>query len=58
MDILSSNEIYLDRTGKAYDVTGVPPDIALTPFAADDLAAGRDSDLDEALKILASKRTH
>jgi Peptidase family S41/Tricorn protease C1 domain len=53
---LLPNEIFLDKTGNAYDVTGVPPDIALTPFAADDLASGRDSDLNDALRILASKR--
>lgn len=51
------NEIYLDRDGKAYDMIGVPPDIALMPFTAGDLAAGRDSDIDEALRILAANTT-
>ena len=49
------NEIFLTRDGKAFDGTGIPSDIEVPIFPLEDLANGRDSALDEALKILAHK---
>lgn len=46
------NEIYLTSAGKAFDVTGVPPDIRLNFFSREDLRDNRDPALEEALKIL------
>ncbi len=50
------NEIYLTKDGKAFDVTGVPSDIEVPTFTAEDLTNGRDSALDKALELLAPKR--
>jgi peptidase S41-like protein/tricorn protease-like protein len=49
------NEIYLTKHGKAFDGTGVPPDIEVPIFPTEDLANGRDSALDRALELLAHK---
>jgi hypothetical protein len=49
------NEIYLTKDGKAFDGPGVPPDIEVPIFPADDLAKGRDTALNKALELLASK---
>jgi hypothetical protein len=49
------NEVYLTKDGKAFDGTGVPPDIEVPIFPTEDLANGRDSALDEALALLAHK---
>ena len=49
------NEIYLTKDGKAFDGPGVPPDIEVPIFPAEDLANGRDSALTKALELLASK---
>ncbi len=49
------NEIYLTKDGKAFDETGVPPDIEVPIFPAEDLTDGRDSCLDKALELLAHK---
>lgn len=49
------NEIYLTKDGKAFDGAGVPPDIGVPIFPAEDLANGRDSALDKALGLLAHK---
>jgi hypothetical protein len=46
------NEVYLTSGGKAFDVTGVPPDIRLNFFSREDLRDNRDAALEEALKIL------
>ena len=47
------NEAYLTKDGKAFDGSGVPPDVK-TPFLSKaDLAAGRDAALDKALELLA-----
>ncbi len=35
-----SNEVYLDRDGRLWEGTGIPPDLALQVFAAKDVAAG------------------
>jgi len=52
------NEIYLTKSGKAFDGTGVPPDIEVPIFPMEDLANGRDSALDKALELLAHKTIH
>jgi len=49
------NEIYLTKEGKAFDGSGVPPDIEVPTFPPEDLANSRDSALDKALKLLAPK---
>jgi hypothetical protein len=49
------NEIYLTKDGKAFDGTGVPPDIEVPIFPMEDLTNGRDSALDKALELLAHK---
>jgi hypothetical protein len=49
------NEIYLSKDGNAFDGPGVPPDIEVPIFPAEDLANGRDSALNKALELLASK---
>jgi Peptidase family S41 len=49
------NEIYLTKDGKAFDATGVPPDIGVPIFPTEDLASGHDSSLEKALELLAGK---
>lgn len=49
------NEIYLTKDGKAFDGTGIPPDIEVPIFPTADLTNGRDSALDKALELLARK---
>lgn len=49
------NEIYFTKDGKAFDGTGVPPDIEAPIFPMEDLTDGRDSALDKALELLAQK---
>lgn len=49
------NEIYLTKDGKAFDGPGLPPDIDLPIFPAEDLANNRDSALDIALELLGPK---
>jgi hypothetical protein len=46
------NEIYLAENGKAFDVSGVPPDVRLPVFPDQDLKAGRDGVLEEAIELL------
>lgn len=46
------NEIYLTKNGKAYDGTGVSPDIEVPVFPKEDLANGRDSGLEKAMEVL------
>jgi hypothetical protein len=48
-------EIYRTKDGKAFDRLGVPPDIAVPIFTAEDLANGRDSAIDKALELFAPK---
>jgi len=50
------NEIYLTKEGKAFDGAGVPPDIDIPVFTAEDLTRGRDSGIDKALAILVTKK--
>jgi C-terminal processing protease CtpA/Prc len=49
------NEIHLTKDGRAFDGTGVPPDVEIPIFPAEDLASGRDSGLDKALELLDHK---
>ncbi len=49
------NERYQDGAGISYDRTGIPPHIRVSVFSEEDLAAGRDSALDAALKLLTSE---
>ncbi len=48
------NEVYLTKDGKAFDATGVPPDIHLNFFSPEDVKRDRDVALEEAQKILAA----
>ena len=52
------NEIYLTKAGRAFDGTGVPPEIEVPVFSAVDLARQRDTALDRSLDILADKQPH
>ena len=49
------NEIYVTKDGKAVDGQGVPPDIEVPNFTAEDLRNGRDTALDKALELLDPK---
>lgn len=46
------NEHYVTPEGERFDVVGIPPDVTTPVFGAEDLAAERDSALDEALRLL------
>ncbi|HST11750.1 MAG TPA: S41 family peptidase, partial [Terriglobales bacterium] len=46
------NEVYLTKDGKAFDATGVPPDVHLSFFSAEDIRKGDDAAQDAALKVL------
>jgi C-terminal processing protease CtpA/Prc len=48
------NEVYLTSEGKAFDGTGVPPDIRVPFFSEADLQNGKDATLEEAMKQLAN----
>jgi C-terminal processing protease CtpA/Prc len=47
------NEVYLTPEDKAFDGTGIPPDIEIPVFTAADVAAGRDPALATTLQFLA-----
>jgi Peptidase family S41/Tricorn protease C1 domain len=49
------NEIYLTKDGRAFDGTGVPPDVQVPIFPALDLTSGRDATLEKAMELLARK---
>jgi hypothetical protein len=49
------NEIFLTESGQAFDGPGIPPHVAVPVFPRDDLEKGRDSALEKALRLLASK---
>jgi hypothetical protein len=49
------NEVYLSEKGSSFDVSGVPPDVAVPVFPRKDLLNGCDSALDKALEILAGR---
>jgi C-terminal processing protease CtpA/Prc len=46
------DEIYLTKDGKAFDGVGVPPDVEVPIFPAEDLGNGRDSAIERALQFL------
>jgi C-terminal processing protease CtpA/Prc len=46
------NEIYLTADGRAFDGTGVSPDIRVPFFSDADLQNGKDAALEEAIKRL------
>lgn len=46
------NEVYLTSDGKAFDATGVPPDVQIGFFSPEDFRNWRDAALEEALKFL------
>lgn len=46
------NEVYYTKDGKSFDGAGIPPDIEVSFFSREDIRNGRDSALDEALKLL------
>lgn len=46
------NEIYCTRDGKAFDVTGVPPDVQVSFFSAQDLENGRDAALESPEQVI------
>jgi hypothetical protein len=50
------NEIYLANDGRAYDVTGVPPDIRVPVFSEQDLRDGRDTALEKAIEVIGRAR--
>jgi hypothetical protein len=49
------NEVYRTAQGTAFDVQGIPPDIAVPVFADEDVAAGNDPGMATALQILRKK---
>jgi C-terminal processing protease CtpA/Prc len=51
------NAVYLTKEGRAFDVTGIPPDIELPVFADADVADRKDPALEKALQVLHSS-TH
>lgn len=46
------NEIYYTRRGRAFDGTGVPPDIKVSAMTRTDVKAGCDPALDKAIQLL------
>lgn len=50
------NAVYRTSEGRAFDVHGIPPDIAVPIFADDDIAARRDPAMAAAMKQLLSSR--
>lgn len=50
------NEIYLTADGKAFDGTGLPPDVPVNFFMHEDLNIGRDAALEEAQAVLRGNR--
>jgi hypothetical protein len=49
------NEIFVTRSGEAFDGPGIPPDVAVPVFPKEDLEKGRDGAIEKALQILAGK---
>jgi hypothetical protein len=50
------NEIYLTADGKAFDGTGLPPDVPVNFLTHEDLNLGRDAALEEAQTVLRGRR--
>jgi hypothetical protein len=51
------NEIYRTADGKIFDLTGIPPDIAVPVFADTDVASQEDPAVARALEILSRQKT-
>jgi hypothetical protein len=49
------NELFLTKEGTSFDGPGIPPDVKVPVFRADDLDAGRDPALEKARELLASR---
>ncbi len=49
------NAVYRNAEGRAFDVTGLPPDVPVVGFAEEDLRSGRDQGLVEALRVLGQR---
>jgi hypothetical protein len=49
------NEVYRTAEGTAFDVQGIPPDIAVPVFADQDVASGNDPGMAKAVQILRKK---
>ncbi len=47
------NEVYYTVGGKSFDGVGVPPDIEVPFFSAEDFQAGRDRGLEKSLEVIA-----
>ncbi len=52
------NEVFLTPDGKAFDGSGIPPDIEVPVFAPADLAAGKDPAMAKAIEVLTSTNAH
>jgi len=50
------NELFLTERGTSFDVSGIPPTIAVPTLRTADLAAGRDPGLDRAIAVLSAGR--
>jgi C-terminal processing protease CtpA/Prc len=51
------NAVYRTPEGTAFDVQGIPPDIAVPVFADADVATGKDPGMAKAAQILREERT-
>ncbi len=49
------NAVYRGSDGRAFDVSGIPPDVSVPVFADEDVAAGRDPAMAMALRLLHTK---
>lgn len=49
------NELYLTKTGKAFDGRGVPPDIRVPVYPKVDLESRRDGAVEKALEMLGKR---
>ncbi len=49
------NAVYRTSDNEAFDVSGIPPDVAVPVFADDDLAAARDPAMAAAMRLLVTK---
>lgn len=47
-----SNEVYMDATGNEHEVTGIPPEINVSPFSIKAIANGKNAAIEKALRQL------
>lgn len=50
------NAVYRTPEGKAFDVTGIPPDIQIPVFADGDVRAGKDPAMAKAVKLFSGTK--